>query len=57
MSTQSLPEEQNALLLTAIGSHMTVGKRPVPKPGAGQVVVRNIAVALNSVDAYVGSYA
>ncbi|VDB89127.1 unnamed protein product [Peniophora sp. CBMAI 1063] len=53
MSTQTLPEEQNALLITAKGARMTVGKRHVPKPGAGQVLVHNIAVAINPVNMYV----
>ncbi|KZV70278.1 GroES-like protein [Peniophora sp. CONT] len=54
MSTDSLPEQQNALLITATGGvRMTLGKRPVPKPGADQVLVHNVAVALNPVDMYV----
>ncbi|VDB85316.1 unnamed protein product [Peniophora sp. CBMAI 1063] len=53
MSTQTLPEEQNALLITAKGARMTLGKRHVPKPGAGQVIVHNIAAALNPVDWFV----
>ncbi|KZV63262.1 GroES-like protein [Peniophora sp. CONT] len=56
MSTPSLPEEQNALLITAKGARMTVGKRLVPKPGAGQVIVNNIAVAINPVDVYIQKF-
>lgn len=50
MSNQTLPEEQNALLINAKGARMTLGRRHVPKPAAGQVIVHNIAAALNPVD-------
>ena len=42
--TMSLPEQQNALFITAKGARMTVGQRGVPKPGVDQVLVRNIAL-------------
>ena len=49
-TTSTLPEEQNALLITAKGERMALGKRRVPKPAPGQVLVRNIAAALNPAD-------
>ncbi|VDB89125.1 unnamed protein product [Peniophora sp. CBMAI 1063] len=49
----SLPEQQDALLITAKGERMTMGKRRVPKPGAGEVLVRNSAAALNPADMYI----
>ena len=55
MNFFSLPDQQKALLITKKGARMSVGTRAVAKPGVGQVVVRNIAVALNPVDMYVSS--
>ena len=53
MTSQNFPKEQNALLITAKGARMVVGKRHVPKPGPGEVLIRNITAALNPVDMYV----
>ena len=48
----SLPSQQRALLLPAAGLDKTfeLGTREVPQVGPGQVLVRNITVALNPVD-------
>ncbi|KAI0760989.1 GroES-like protein [Trametes elegans] len=44
------PEEQKALLLLAKQGELQVQSRPVPKPGAGELIVRNEAVGLNPAD-------
>ncbi|VDB95722.1 unnamed protein product [Peniophora sp. CBMAI 1063] len=48
----SLPSTQKALLLPRCGpdAAYAVGERPVPQPGPGQVLIRNVAVALNPLD-------
>ena len=51
-AASTLPEQQDALLITAKGERMVMGKRLVAKPGAGQVIVRNVAAALNPADMY-----
>ena len=51
-AASSLPEQQDALLITAKGERMVMGKQPVAKPGVGQVIVRNVAAALNPADMY-----
>ena len=45
-----MSSEHSALLLPAAGAAFEVGKRATPKPGPGQVLVRNKAVALNPID-------
>ncbi|KZV71804.1 GroES-like protein [Peniophora sp. CONT] len=51
----SLPSQQKALLLSRYGPDAAyeLGERAVPQPGAGQVLIRNAAVALNPLDAVV----
>ncbi|KAI0030464.1 GroES-like protein [Vararia minispora EC-137] len=41
---------QNALLSTAKGAPFKLGTRPIPTPGPKQVLVKNLAVAVNPVD-------
>ncbi|KZV67572.1 GroES-like protein [Peniophora sp. CONT] len=48
-------QQHKALLIYHKGGRMELGLRDTPTPGAGQVLVRNIAVALNPVDAYIQS--
>ena len=55
----SLPSQQKALLLPAAGSDKSFElgtAREVPQVGPGQVLVRNIAVALNPVDWIIRNY-
>ena len=54
MSTE-VPTEQKALILPAKQAPLVVGPWPVPKPAAGEVLVRAEAVGLNPVDTYVQS--
>ncbi|KZV70273.1 GroES-like protein [Peniophora sp. CONT] len=56
MAASALPEQQTALLISVKGQRMTVGKRAVPKPGAGQVLVHNIAAAIAPADMYIQKY-
>ncbi|KAI0029093.1 GroES-like protein [Vararia minispora EC-137] len=45
---------QKALLLCSKDAgRFILGTRPIPRPGAGQVLVKNIAVALNPADFYI----
>lgn len=46
----ALPSQQKSLLLPAAGNPFAVGMRAVPHPGPGQVLIRNVAVALNPID-------
>ncbi|KAI0690226.1 GroES-like protein [Cytidiella melzeri] len=39
-----------ALLFSAPASPFELGSRPTPKPGSGEVLVKNVAVALNPID-------
>ncbi|KZV67570.1 GroES-like protein [Peniophora sp. CONT] len=48
-----MSQQHKALLIHSKGGRMELGLRDTPTPGAGQVLVRNIAVALNPVDAYI----
>lgn len=43
-----------ALLVQEKGAPPTIGTRPTPKPGRDEVLVKNVTVALNPVDAYMG---
>ncbi|KZV67303.1 GroES-like protein [Peniophora sp. CONT] len=43
-------QQHNALLLSAPGATLEIGKRATPTPGPGQVLVRNKALALNPAD-------
>ncbi|KZV65633.1 GroES-like protein [Peniophora sp. CONT] len=47
------PSQQKALLLTGPGAPYELGKRAVPQPGAGEVLIRNNAVALSPLDAVI----
>lgn len=48
----SVPQTQKAYILPAPLSEFTLADQPVPSIGAGDVLVRNEAVALNPVDYY-----
>ncbi|KAH7100757.1 GroES-like protein [Auriculariales sp. MPI-PUGE-AT-0066] len=49
--------EHKALLVRALGgARGEVGLRNTPSPGPGQVLVRNVAVALNPADAYMHKF-
>ncbi|KZV71797.1 GroES-like protein [Peniophora sp. CONT] len=50
----SVPSRQKALLLPRCGPDAAyeLGERAVPYPGAGEVLIRNTAVALNPIDAF-----
>ncbi|VDC07631.1 unnamed protein product [Peniophora sp. CBMAI 1063] len=43
-------QQHLALLLSAAGAPLELGKRATPTPGPGQVLIRNKAVALNPID-------
>ncbi|VDB88209.1 unnamed protein product [Peniophora sp. CBMAI 1063] len=47
-----MSQQHKALLIHAKGARMELGTRPTPTPGAGQVLVRTIAVGLNPIDSY-----
>ncbi|KAL7278934.1 GroES-like protein [Trametes coccinea BRFM310] len=51
-----VPTQQKALLLQAKHGEFVVGTRPVPKPGPGEILVRNEASALNPVDWKIQTY-
>ncbi|RDB28751.1 Dehydrogenase azaJ [Hypsizygus marmoreus] len=52
-----MPEgKQKALFLESKFGLYIIGERPIPKPGAGQLLVRNEAVALNPVDWKIQKY-
>lgn len=46
----SYPETQKALVFSAAGEPFEVKERPVPTPGPGQVLVKVLSTAINSVD-------
>ncbi|KAI0760997.1 GroES-like protein [Trametes elegans] len=46
----SIPTQQKALFLQAKHGDFVVGTRPVPKPGPGELLVKNEASGLNPVD-------
>jgi NADPH:quinone reductase-like Zn-dependent oxidoreductase len=49
-----MAQTQKALLLLAKDAgKFVLGTRAVPAPGAGEVLVKNTAVALNPIDAYI----
>ncbi|CDO74510.1 hypothetical protein BN946_scf184979.g65 [Trametes cinnabarina] len=50
------PTQQKALFLQTKHGEFAVGTRPVPRPRAGQLLVRNEATALNPVDWKVQAY-
>lgn len=39
-----------AAFLPAAASPLTIGERPIPTPGPGEILVRNYALAVNPVD-------
>ncbi|KAI9061183.1 GroES-like protein [Trametes sanguinea] len=52
----SVPTQQKALLLQAKQGEFVVGTRPVPKPGPGELLVRNESSALNPIDWKIQTY-
>ncbi|CDO74502.1 hypothetical protein BN946_scf184979.g57 [Trametes cinnabarina] len=46
----STPTQQKALFLQAKQGEFAIGTRPVPKPGRGEIIVKNEASGLNPVD-------
>ncbi|KZV67571.1 GroES-like protein [Peniophora sp. CONT] len=48
-----MSQQHRALIIHSKGGRMELGFRATPTLGTGQVLVRNIAVALNPVDAYI----
>src|SRR5512141_3290872 len=46
----STPKAMQAVLLQEPGAPLTVGSRPVPRPGPGQVLVRIAAAPINPSD-------
>ena len=46
----STPTQQKALFLQSKQGEFSLGTRDVPKPGAGDILVKNEAVGLNPVD-------
>lgn len=52
MST-NIPVQQKALILPTKQGEFVVGPWPVPKPGPGEVLIREEAVGLNPIDAFV----
>ncbi|KAI0033277.1 GroES-like protein [Vararia minispora EC-137] len=47
---------QKALLLRSKGAPFELTTRPIPSPGPGQVLIKNVAVALNPVDKYIQKF-
>ncbi|OSC97715.1 GroES-like protein [Trametes coccinea BRFM310] len=50
------PTQQKALFLQAKQGEFAVGTRPVPKPGPGEILVKNEASGLNPVDWKIQTY-
>ena len=48
-----IPSQQKALILPTKQGEFVLGPWPVTKPGPGEVLVRQLAIGLNVVDAYI----
>jgi NADPH:quinone reductase-like Zn-dependent oxidoreductase len=44
---------QKALLIPSKGAPFELGTRAIHKPGPGQLLIKNVAVALNPVDGFI----
>ena len=48
-----MSQQHKALLMRSKGARMELNLRNTPTPGPGEVLIRNIAVGLNPIDAYI----
>jgi NADPH:quinone reductase-like Zn-dependent oxidoreductase len=49
-----MAQQQKALiLLSKDAGKLTLSSRPIPTPGPGEILIKNMAVALNPIDAFI----